>query len=413
MTEQVFNYFNIDDIIFVDDYKNLIKLHEFENIKFRSEISHFKNFQTPLGVNEDNKIISITNKQLSFLIQEFFHYIGGEYGEDLKTTYQNIINSDIKNMEVIDESVFLFFDYESVNGTVHSYDLIFYLLYHYLSFNLNCKLLVVESDNKYYNLLLELIKKYFNVEYLFIKNNKTYFCKNLKCIRSYINIFFNEVKEFVNNKLIIPIIKKYEKIPKKYYETVIKIKYTDKSNLNSHYSYDKTENFANFMTINNILDLNNIEDEELKIYYLNKANNIIISWGSTYYININYYLINTKDKFISLLYHPNIMSEAEFIINKGDYYLQYMPEYFTNNCVDQVYNKWTFYGEIFHNIDDLEMFITNTKLTFGKNNMDKKTIIKQLLEQNEKLLEQNEKLLEQNEKLLEQNKKILYRMPKK
>ena len=153
----IFNYINNDDIIFVDNYDDItVKLNIFENIKFRSHNSKYLNFQTQLGINEDNKIINTTNKQLSYLLQKYTHYLGDEYAIELQKNYQILKNSDINKITIIDEPIFQFFDYESVSSTGHSYDLMFYLLYYYFNFNLKCKLLVLTSTNKYYNSLLEI-----------------------------------------------------------------------------------------------------------------------------------------------------------------------------------------------------------------------------------------------------------------
>ena len=204
---EIFNYIPHNDIIHVDNYNNSPLVHNFSNVIFRTHISSFMNFFTPIGVC-NNKIISLTNKQLSFLVEKYNHFLGNEYAIELKNTYDKIKSSPYSDLITINEDVFQFFDYESINGTGHSYDLMFYLLYKYKTNNLKSKLLVVESNNKYYNSTLELIKKYFNVEYIYIQPHKTYLFKNFSCVRSYQNIFFNEVKTFIDENLIKPIINK-------------------------------------------------------------------------------------------------------------------------------------------------------------------------------------------------------------
>lgn len=359
---QIFNYINYDSINHVDDYNNDVFIYNFCNVTFRTQISTYLNFYTPIGIY-DNKIISLTNKQLSFLIKRYIHFLGHEYAIDLKNTYDNINSSKIDEILIIDDDVFQFFDYESINGTGHSYDLMFYLLYNYKINNLSSKLLVVESDNKYYNPLLELIKKYFNIEYIFIKPNKTYLFKNFSCIRTYQNIFFNEVKNFININLIQPIIYKYEKINEKYYDNIIKNKYQNSNSINRlNTTYIKTPLLDKFCFEKNIFDLNMVDDnEELKIYLLNKAKIIIINWGSIYYININYYLLNTENKFISLIIHKNIMEETVMTSKINDFYIkQNMPSSACANIMDQVYNNWYFNGEKIENIDNIDDYILKT-----------------------------------------------------
>jgi hypothetical protein len=359
---QIFSYINYDKINHVDDYEGSIKLHKFTNVLFRTQVSSLLRFQTPLGVTTDNKIISITNRQLSFLVIKSNHFLGENYAVDLKNTYENISANNYN--EQIDDEVFLFFDYESVNGTGHSYDLMFYLLYIYKLNNLNCKLLVVESNNIYYNLLLGLIKKYFNIEYLYIKQNQNYLFTIFNCVRTYQNVFFHQVKEFINDNLINPIIKKYDNLNTIFYENIIKLKFYNSSQLNrDNDSFEINDAYLDFCDKNRIFDLNNvIDNEELKIYYINKAKTIIVQFSSIYYININYYLANTENKKIIVLV-KHIHNNQPFIQQVGSNLLkQNMPGNFCGNITDQLYNTWKFKGELINNIETIDDIVSMTNV---------------------------------------------------
>jgi hypothetical protein len=209
MTE-IYNYITYDSIEQIDDYNSdTINIYNFNNVYFRAHISKYLGFCTPLGIY-NNKIISITNKQFSFFVQKNGFFLGHEYANELQNTY-NCINTFDTSIICVEEEVFQFIDYEATNGTGHTYDLLFYLLYHYKLNNLKSKLIVLESSNKYYNNLLKLINNNYNVEYFYIKPQQTYLFKHFKCIRTYQNILFNEVKHFINESLIQPIIEKYDK----------------------------------------------------------------------------------------------------------------------------------------------------------------------------------------------------------
>lgn len=67
----IFRYIDYNAVNFVDNYDTPIRVHTYTNVKFRTENSNFLNFYTPVGIS-DNKIISITNRQLSFLVQNIF-----------------------------------------------------------------------------------------------------------------------------------------------------------------------------------------------------------------------------------------------------------------------------------------------------------------------------------------------------
>jgi len=339
----IYNYIPNNLILNTHNYNFLSKseIKEFTNVKFRIQNSNYLNFHTPLGIY-NNKIISITNKQLSFLPTVLNHFIGDEYGNKLKETYDNLIS--IENNIEINEPVLLFMDYESITGTGHSYDLIFYLLYNYINSNLKLKLLVVKSDNNYYNILLSLIKTYFNIEYIFIEINQNYTIKNFYCCQSYQNIFFNEIKEFINNKLIIPIINKFDKINIKTYDNIYKLKTFNKDNVIS-ITAQIPKSFDNFINKNNYFNIDGI-DEDYRIYLLNKSKKIIINFGSMYYININYYLLSNDNKYISVITLPYEGTNHFLYKIKDNYYGQSMPSYYTGGFIDQVYNNTFFSGDV-------------------------------------------------------------------
>ena len=129
--------------------------------------------------------------------------------------------------------------------------------------------------------------------------------------------------------------------------------------------------FLEFCFNKNIFDLNGVDDnEELKIYLLNKAKIIIINWGSTYYININYYLYDTKDKFISIIFHKNILPEMDQVSCKNEIifqntnYIKFLnvDKSIHENVKNSVYNNWNFKGEIIDNIINIDEYILRTNI---------------------------------------------------
>jgi hypothetical protein len=329
----------------VDDYTGPIKLHKFSNMDFRTEISPKYSFYTPIGII-DKQLINITNKQLSFLKERYIHNIGDWYYTSLNKTIDGLINSN--NKILINEPVFYFFDYEAISGSCHTFDCMFYLLYWYKYWNMNCRLLVVNSPNKYYNTTLKLIKENFNIEFLYIDINTNYQFAEFYCVRNYVNVFFKEVKEFINLNLILPIMKKYEDYP--FYEKIIKLKYSNPDNITNP-AFERTEELVNFYLKNNIIDLNDIENEEYKIYLINKANDIAISWGSVYYININYYLNkNINNPNIVVLFHKEMMGERYFLQNKDNLIYQNIGHYHGGET-DQIYTTFNFFGKIIENLN--------------------------------------------------------------
>jgi hypothetical protein len=352
---EIYNYISPKNIHIVDDYSNSeTNIHIFDSVLFRVEkCTDFYNFYAPIAIFND-KIINISNKQLSFLIYKYHHFVGSQLANQIVSTYTNINKGDTI---VIDDTVFQFMDYESISGTGHAYDLMFYLLYIYKKYNLDCKLLVVKSDNKYYNILLHLISKYYNVEFIYIETNTNYRFKKFICTRTYQNIFFKEVKDFINNTMISKIIEKYNS--NIFYKTVIKLKYTNQNNINRiNDSFLLTDQFKDYITDHNICDLNNIDDEEYKIYLLNKADIIYVSCSSNYYINICYYIIKYTEKNINVIFHNKNEADVWTFCNIGGKIVQHMPANFCGNITDQVYNNISFSGNIINNITSVNEIIS-------------------------------------------------------
>jgi hypothetical protein len=357
---QIYQYIPLEKILTVDNYKQEETVHKFTEVKFRiQKCNNFLNFHSPLGIYKD-KVLSVTNKQLSFLTEVYHHFVGDELATEIKNTYDNLQHP---TCQIIKEPVFQFVDYESVNGTGHSYDLMFHLLYIYTKFNIKAKLLVVKSDNHYYNVLLKLIQNNYDVEYFYLDLDTNYLFEEFYCARTYQNILFTHVKEFINNTLIQNIMIKFD--GKYYYDSLCKLKYKNINNIaRVDTSFVKTELFTRFLEENSIYDLNDNNDEELKIYLLNKSNNIIVSSTSPYYINICYYIKDISSKNINIIYHASEDHYLwKFTINE-DVIKQNMPSCYCGNIIDQEYNKNMFKGRLIKGVTTLEEIIPQVSLKY-------------------------------------------------
>jgi hypothetical protein len=316
-------------------------------------------FYTPIAVLNDDRIVSCSNKQFSFLPDIYGHYLGYTYATTLKGTYINMLTDE--NITYIEEPVFQFIDYEAISGTGHSYDIMFYLLYHFQRSNIKAKLLVCNSTNKYYNTTLNLIKKYYNIEYLYIDPYQTYVFTTYYCIQTYQNVFFHYIKEFINQTLIDPIIKYFEESKEPYFSNVCKIKYCNTNNINIDGTFERSVIFDSFCTKYNCKDLE-LVDEEYKIYLINKCNTMIITAGSSYYINVLYYIKDSSNKYITILCHAKYPQIAlDCIVPYENKLRSRMSPHSCGNITDQVYGTFTFSGDI-SIIDSLDTWINTTKL---------------------------------------------------
>ena len=125
---EIYNYIPENNILVVDTYSNKDDvIYSFQDVLFRIECSTLYNFHSPIAT-VNNKIINISNKQFSFLLYKYVHFVGHDLAIQTKYTYDNLQKGDCT---YIDESVFQFLDYESISGTAHAYDLMFFLLYLY------------------------------------------------------------------------------------------------------------------------------------------------------------------------------------------------------------------------------------------------------------------------------------------
>jgi hypothetical protein len=358
----IFKYINKNDIDIQHDYFNnnpSIKL--FSNIFFRTSTSSFQDFQLPLALKEEsNKFISISNKQLSYLPFHLKHFQGHQYATDLKE--QSFLLKKRESPILIEEPVFLFFDAEATNGSSHTYDLLFYYLFHYINSNINikAKLLCVnlKKENIWYKKLLSLIQSYYQVEYLFIDTDTNYYFKSFYAIQSYGNIFFPYVKEFINKTLITPIIHKYSSMNMAFSETIYKFKVKNSSNLYCYHDFIITPSVKEYLDSKNAINLDDYSEEE-KIYLLSKAKTIYCSWGSSWYINICYYISDYSDKFFNCIFHENIaIGEYDFISEDEEKYILRgnMPFWATKYPFDQIYTSLTLNGKKYR-MENLESIL--------------------------------------------------------
>jgi hypothetical protein len=354
----IYERFSKDLIHVNDDYTSHPAIHTLKNLLFQVDESNENDFLTPVGI-QGNKIQSILNKQFHYVPERMGASSGVEYSKHLFDTYKTLSSCLENSVETVKEPVFYFMDFESVNGTVHSYDLLFYLLYIYKTSGLQCRLVIPNSCNLYFKKTIELIKDYYTVEFLEIKYGKPYLFECLYCIRSYMNTFFLEVKEFVNTTLIDPILEKYKR--KEYSNTVGKVKVLPKGSIRSlNAVFPYSSEFSEACIQQNIFLFDDTTPEDLKIYYMNNAENVIVCWGSIFYIYIDYYLKSTKDKFISVLFHKAMMPEKNCLVYHNGSFYQQMNQ--GERGIQQVYNTLRFQGEIIDNIDSLSQYIHRSLL---------------------------------------------------
>ena len=353
-----------------DNYKGSILLHKLHNILFQADTTEENNFLSCVAV-VDGKIQSLCNRQFFYIPEIVKGYCGHHYSKHLQATYSSIVQSSAESVETITTPVFYFMDYDSTNATGHTYDVLFYLLYMYKSYNLDCPIIIPNSTNTYFRSLIELIRKYHNVTFIELEYGKTYCFQTVFFVRTYMNMFLPEVKDFLNTTLIDPILEKYKNEP--YHEKIcrLKIKSKDvilKSNVYNtpQAIFDESDEFLKECNDKSIFQLTDEIPEDLKIYYINKANTITVFWGSIYYIYVDYYLKSTEDKFISVLFHKYMMPERQSLIGSTGRIYQQM--YHCDRNIPQIYNSLSFQGEVIDNIETLNEYLARSSL-FKRNTL--------------------------------------------
>lgn len=343
-----------------DNYSGEILPQCLNNVRFRVEKSSENNFITSVGVC-NGKAQSITNKQLHYVPEIIGGVSGHYYGKELYATYQNILETSDENTIAISTPVFYFMDFESVQGTGHSHDLSFYLLYYYKKYNLSYPLLIPNTTQHYMNTLYKLLEDYYGVTFIRVDYNQTYQIDSLYCLRSYLNVFLKDVKEFINTTLIDPILEKFKDEPSHTLIGKIKINKSKIAHtVNLPTVFEETQMFSDFCESKQIFLFDDNLSEELKIYYLNKADYLLLGWGSIYYIYLDYYLRSTENKFISVLFHKNYMPERRFLIQDNSIYGY--RQCTVDNNIDNVYNMIKFKGEVIDNLESLDDYVNQTIL---------------------------------------------------
>lgn len=343
----IFDNIDINKINFVDDYFGEKKIHYFTNVKFRITSSYSEPFKwrySPVSIGEDNKIINISNKTLSYFT--ILNYTSFD-STNINESYDILTNS--QDFEIVEEEVFQFFDCFPF-APVHNLDDTYNLLFSYKKNNLRGKLLVLESDNFFYNQCLSSLKKYFDLEYFYIKPSHNYFFKNYTCVRQYHWIQIDAL-EFIQKNYISKICEDYSGI--QFYESLSIIKYEDQKNCSTLDIFEASEKFNNFQKEKNIFDLNSIVDNfEYKIYLINKSKFILSSFLSPFNVNIYKHCLETDKKFF-------------FIFSDGKRnYDDVINNHFRIIKSNVKYNEYDFYGTLYNGI--VEDGVTNLESLIPK-----------------------------------------------
>ena len=283
-----------NDINFVDDYFGDSKIHNLENVKFRIEnqsMMPWSKFQ--MALDKNNKIINISNKMLSYFTILNYISLSSSF---IKQCRDIIVNDD--DVITIEEEVFLFFDCFPF-APVHNLDDTYNLLYEYKKNNLKSKLLVIKTDNFYYNQTLESLRKYFNLEYVYLDINKTYHFEKFKCVRQY-HFLQKEASKYIKQNYIQKILDNYVAFPA--IENISIIKTSHPTNCSEVDTFQITDSFKSFANNKNIFDTNILrENLEHKIYIINSAKNILVSYLSPFMVNIYNHTIDTENKNFLIL----------------------------------------------------------------------------------------------------------------
>lgn len=336
-----------------DDYSGPTQLHRLENILFQFGRCQEMNFLTNIGI-KDNKIQSILGKQFYYVPEKFGGGSGVLYSKDLFDVYTNIKSAEESAVEHIEDSVFYCIDYETGNGTGHMYDTFFYLLYFYKKNSLSCPFLIPDIQHHFFNSLCNLLTEYYGIRFIRCKANTTYKLKEVYCVRTYLNIFFPEVKEFINSTLIKQVLEKYKGLNS--YDMIMRLKIQSTQDVVRKSSlFPSSDRIQGIRENNSILLIDENMPEDLKIFYINTAKNIVVCWGSIYYIYIDYYLASTYGKKIIVLFHKDMMPERPSLISIGSRHFQRMNH--APSHISQVYNTLFFEGEIIDNLETLDSFL--------------------------------------------------------
>ncbi len=342
---QIFKF--LKDVEILDDYSDPVeKVYELTDIKFRIEPEDVGSFTVhPMAINSDNKVINLSSKFYSYLPIVNMSITSGL--QFIMNNYRKIVLE--KEIEIVEEEVFQFFDCFPFSP-LHNIDDVYNLIYVYKKYNLTCKLLVIETDNFYYNQTLNSLKKYFNLEYFFVSLNKIYLFKKFKCTRQYHHIQ-KEPLEFIKLNYVKKICDEYELKKEPYYDNIciIKERTKDNDNNNEAHSFYLTNEFKEFLKKMNIINLDYLKNDlELKIYLTNKSKFILTSWCTHFCINVYKHCINMIDKKILLI------GSSTNVLEK--YWKYQFKDLFQKDF-------YMFYGSIIHtiiyeNIEDKDISIT-------------------------------------------------------
>jgi hypothetical protein len=293
---KIYNYVNVDSVKIVDDYtEKEQQVFEFNDVKFKVTHEAPNSFTVnPVALTKDNKIINISHKAFSYfaLLDYYLDH------QQIIENSNDLLNNN--NFEYIEEEVFMFFDCFPY-AAVHNTDDMYNLLYFYKKNNLKCKLLVLKTDNFFYNQTIESLKNVFKLEYIYLDLGKKYIFKNFKCTRQY-HWIQDEALKFIKDKYIKKICDEFNHEKK---DNVSLLKIMENENASNWDYVHVTDKFKLHMQKENFYDLNLLKNDlHKKIYLINNSKKILITYLSPFNINVYKHCIDYSDKIINII-HPS------------------------------------------------------------------------------------------------------------
>ena len=299
---EMIKFIGVDNMNIADDYFQNEIIHSFRNVRFKVVNESISWVKLQLGLDENGKLINISNKLTSYFTLH-------NYSPYFKYSIFNLMN-DLRNNfsepTIVEEEVFLFFDCFPY-ASQHNLDDIYNLLYQYKTNGETCKLLVLKSDNFFYNQTLLSLKKHFDLQYFYLDIGKNYHFEKIKFARPY-HWIQNRPLDFIKKNYIKAILEEHK--GQKCYDNIYFLKTKQGVNCSNVDTFEMTDSFLKLMKEKSFFSANSlIDDLEYKIYVVNSSKNIIINMESTFLINIYKHCFDTTNKNFLILNGGNTTTE--------------------------------------------------------------------------------------------------------
>jgi hypothetical protein len=278
----------------------------------------------------DQKVIDLSSLFLSFFIQGWdgcWDYYPQPLSQTFQSCYDSAMGAPPDKLKAFQEPLVWGFDAFALLPS-HNIENMVNLFYRCRLLQRNEPWLVPIIENLNYKKILDFFRKHAGVSFVYFSLEEAYKLGEVYMIDP-VHGIEEPARKYIHQTLIPAVISSH--YGQYAYTRIAILKLADMGE--HHTEFRSIRATAVFFRMLRTLDIHLLDesiDEAEKIYLINSAEYLLVSWGANHVININYWLMDTPAvaaKYITVLVHPGYHDEAvacgfntskNYVINPGD-----------------------------------------------------------------------------------------------